>query len=295
MLLALLLPLFLVAALGALLARPGGLGVAWQAGLNALTARVLIPALLFSGAAKHGMPASVSWQFLAAFFLPLIALFLVAAYGVRRGPGSAARALAATYSNTVFVGIPVLVQAFGPDSLQYAFPVIALHGLVAFSLYYLAVPGRSIGASLVNTLSNPVVASLLLGLAFNGAALTLPAPLASVLAMLSAAALPCALLALGAALLTFRVARGFSTVALVAAKLLLLPALVLGMALCVFNLPAPATAVLVVLAACPAGINGASLVQADGGDAAQVSSAILLSSLACSATLPLWIWGLRAL
>ena len=295
MLLALLLPLFLMAALGWALARPGVIGANWQAGLNALTARVLVPALLFGGAFKHGIPAAVSWQVLAAFFLPLTALFLALAYSLRRGSGGPARALAATYSNTVFVGIPVLSQAFGPHSLQYAFPVIAFHGLVAFSLYYLAAPGKGIAASLMNAIGNPIVASLLLGLACNAAALSLPAPLASVLAMLSGAALPCALLALGASLASLHIVSWPATVATVLAKLLLLPACVLGMARCVFELPPPATAVLVVLAACPVGVNAAALVQTDGQDPAQVGSAILLSSLACIATLPLWIWVLRGL
>ena len=295
MLLALLLPLFLMAALGWILARPGVVKANWQAGLTELTAKVLIPAFLFSGAFKNGIPASVSWQFLAAFFVPLIALFVVAAYGLRRGPGSASRALAATYSNTVFVGIPVLAQAFGPDSLQYAFPVIAFHGLAAFSLYYLTSPRQNVIASLLNAVKNPIVVSLLLGLACNFAGLTLPAPLTSVLAMLSAAALPCALLALGASLASFRIMSWPETAATVFAKLVLLPALVLGMALCVFDLPAPAMTVLVVVAACPVGVNAAALVQSDGQNPAQVSSAILLSSIACMATLPFWIWVARAM
>lgn len=295
MLLALLLPIFLVTALGWSLARPCEPAAGWQAGLTHLTAKVFIPALLFSGAFKNGIPASVSWQFLAAFFIPLIALFLVVAYGLRRGPGSPARALAAAYSNTVFVGIPVLSQALGPDSLQYAFPVIAFHGLVAFALYYLAAPGNNVVASLLNAVKNPIVVSLLLGLACNFAGVAMPAPLASVLAMLSSAALPCALLALGASLAGFRILNWPETLAIVLAKLVFLPAFVLGMALCVFDISAPTSAVLVLLAACPVGVNAAALVQADGERSAQVSSAILLSSVACMATLPLWIWLLRLL
>lgn len=295
LLLALLLPLFLVTALGWSLARPGAVAAGWQAGLTQLSAKVFIPALLFSGTFENGIPASVSWQFLAAFFVPLIALFLVGAYGLRRGPGSAARALAAAYSNTVFVGIPVLSQALGLDSLQYAFPVIAFHSLVAFSLYYMAAPGNNVVASLVNAVKNPIVASLMLGLACNFAGVAMPVPLASMLAMLSAAALPCALLALGASLAGFRILNWPETLTIVLAKLVLLPAFVLGMALCVFDLPAPATAVLVVVAACPVGVNAAALVQSDGQNPAQVSSAILLSSIACMATLPMWIWLVRAL
>lgn len=303
MLLTLLLPLFLLTGMGWLLAGKRIMATPWQTGLTELTAKVLIPAFLFSGAFRNGIPASVSWQFLAAFFIPLLLLFLAAAFGLPSpslSPGARApRALAATYSNTVFVGIPVLAQAFGPDSLQYAFPVIAFHGLIAFTLYYLAAPHASgsarLGASLRNAARNPIVLSLMLGLACSAARLALPAPLGATLALLAGAALPCALLALGASLAAFRIQSWRETAATVAAKLFLLPACVLGMALLVFHLPAPAICVLVVIAACPVGVNAAALVQADGQDATVVSSAILLSSILCVATLPLWIWVVRSL
>ena len=298
MLLILLLPLFLMTGLGGVLATTRVLSPGWQQGLNGLTARVLIPAFLFGGAYKNGIPIAISWQFLAAFFIPLVLLFAAAAWGVRRSEVSAARALAATYSNTVFVGIPVLTQAFGPDSLQYAFSVIAFHGLIAFTLYYLAAPHASgstpLGASLASAAKNPIVISLMLGLAANAVQLTLPPPLTAMLALMSNAALPCALLALGASLAALRLGSWPQTVATVAVKLIVLPVCVLGLAL-LFGLPMPATAVLVVMAACPVGVNAGALVLADGKDGGLVSSAILLSSLLCMVTVPLWIAIVRAL
>ena len=287
-LLSLLLPLFLLAGLGAALARTGLVAGQWQAGLNELTARLFIPALLFSGAYHTGIPAAVSWQFMAAFFLPLVVLFLMA-YGARR---DASVALGAIYSNTVFVGIPVLTQAFGPGSLQYAFPVIAFHGLVAFSLYYLASPGAG-GAvrAVFSAVKSPVVTSLMLGLAVNLMGVRLPAAASSLLSMLSGAALPCALLALGASLVRFRIRSWPETAGIAMLKLVALPACVAALAFYVFRLPAPAASALVVLAACPVGGNAAALVQADGNQGAPVASAILLSTLGCLVTLPFWIWS----
>lgn len=288
-----LLPLILVAGLGAALAKTPFLSNEWQAGLNELTARLFIPALLFGGAYQTGIAPAVSWQFLAAFFLPLLALFAFAARAFKR---DAPRALAATYSNTVFVGIPVLSLAFGTDSLQYAFPIIAFHGLLAFSLYYFASPGaKGVVGSLLSAVRNPIVISLLLGLACKLGGVRLPAVVTQLLSILSAAALPCALLALGASLVRFRVKSWVESMAVVVAKLLVLPACVYGLAVYVFSLSAPAAAVLVVIAACPVGVNAAAVVQADGKNPALVSSAILLSSIACVVTIPFWIGVARAL
>lgn len=294
-LLSLLLPLFLVTGLGYALARTAWLRPGWQSALADVTARILIPVLLFSGAFRTGIPAFVNWQFVLAFFGPLTGLFALV-YWSRRGEGRAPCALAATYSNTVFVGIPLLTEALGPDSVHVAFPLIAIHGLVAFTLYYLAAPSgkaRHILGALRSTVSNPIVVSLMLGLAANQlgrpAALAPAAAMMRALDLLAAAALPCALLSLGAALAGMRAGGWATTAVIVGVKLVALPAGVLGMAI-LLALPREAAAVLVLLAACPVGVNGAAVVQGDGADPAPVSAGILFSTLLCMLTLPCWIY-----
>lgn len=286
-LVALLLPLFLIAGAGCLLARTRWVLPAWQDGLADLTAKLLIPVFLFAGAYRNGLPASVSWQFLAAYYLPFVLLFGLALFVFRRDAGSA---LSAIYSNTVFVGVPVLVQAFGNGILQYVFPIIAFHALIGFTLYFLAEGGKRIGAALLNTIKNPIVLSLMAGLALNLTGVVLPGAATGAIDLLAAATLPCALLTLGASLANLHVKNLGASLGIVFAKLLVLPAGVYALATQVFHLPAAATAALVIIAACPVGVNTAAVVRADGKDASLSSSAILLSSLACIATIPGWLW-----
>jgi malonate transporter len=300
LLLNLLLPLFLLSTLGWLLAKSRWLATAWIDGVNELTAKLLIPALLFNGAYQNGLPDAVSWQVLTAYYIPLLSLFVFVAFAFKRGENHAGRALAATFSNTVFVGIPVLSQAFGNASLQFAFPIIAFHGLIAFTSYYLlASSGGSaklkLLSSLGNTVKNPIVISLLSGLLFNSMGFALPNVVTKIIDMLTAAALPCALLVLGASLANFHLQSKSETALIVFAKLFILPALVLILAVFVLHLPTAASSVLVILAACPVGVNVSAIVQGDGKNPAMVSSSILLSSLACVLTIPLWLWILARL
>ncbi len=288
--LTLLLPVFVLAGAGALLARLGWLRAGWPAALTELTARLLIPALLFTSTYRTGFPEAVSWQVLYAFYAPLIGIFIVLAR--RRGMHGAASALTSVYSNTVFVGIPVLLNVFGEASLQFAYPIIAFHSLVAFTLYYLASSAGQgatrVVRSLASAVKNPIVVSLFAGLLLNLAAVSLPEPLLRPLDMLAGAALPCALLALGASLASLRMHHWGAPVAASAVKLLLLPLCVLGASRGI-GIPAQAQAVLVILAACPVGVNAAFVIAADGQDTAAVHSAILLSSLASLLTLPAWL------
>ncbi|CAH0175810.1 hypothetical protein SRABI118_01109 [Massilia sp. Bi118] len=292
-----LLPVFLLAGLGALLVRLPWLRASWHAGVTELTARFLVPCLLFTSAWRTGIPPSLSWKVLCAFYLPLGLLFLAARWMAKRGGDGAATALAATYSNTVFVGVPVLVQVLGDDSLQFAYPVIAFHSLFCFTLYHLNEEAAPQGwlKPVLNTLRNPIVAALLLGLALNLARIGLPAPLLRALDMLGGAALPCALLSLGASVAALKPGRWSATFAIVLAKLVLLPLGVTVLSVFVFDLPMAAAMVLVVLASCPVGINAAFVVKPGGQGAQRVNSAILLSSLLCAATMPAWLWALRQL
>ena len=121
MLFTLLLPLFLLSLLGYLLAKSNWLADAWFNGVNELTAKLLIPALLFNGAYKNGLPEVVSWQVFGAYYIPLLSLFMLVTFAFKHGDNYVSRALAATFPNTVFVGIPVLTQAFGNASFQYVF------------------------------------------------------------------------------------------------------------------------------------------------------------------------------
>jgi malonate transporter len=290
-----LLSIFVLALVGAILVRLPWLRGPWHAGVTELTARFLVPALLLGSTYRTGIPAAISWQVLCAFYLPLGLMFFLARHAASRSAdkNSAAAALAATYSNTVFVGVPVLVQAFGPDSLQFAYPVIAFHSLSCFSFYHLAEAGKGgWKAALAGTLRNPIVLALLLGLSLNLAGIRLPPVLAGALDMLGAAALPCALLSLGASVALLRPGRPLATGAIAAAKLVLLPLGVWCLAR-LLALPPEATRVLVLLASCPVGVNAAFVVKPDGGGARLVNSAILLSSLACVATMPAWLWLLR--
>jgi len=293
----LLLPVFLLAGLGALLVKLPWLRPGWHTGVTDLTAKFLVPALLFASAWRTGIPPSLSWKVLCAFYLPLALLFIGARLFAGRGGTGAAAALAATYSNTVFVGVPVLIQVLGEGSLQFAYPVIAFHSLCCFTLYHLSEEGGTSGwfGAVLNTLKNPIVAALLLGVALNLGHVVPPPALLRVLDMLGAAALPCALLSLGASVAALAPGRWLATGAIVLAKLVFLPLGVMLLSVFVFRLPPAAAMVLIVLASCPVGVNAAFVVRPAGGGAQLVNSAILLSSLLCAATIPAWLWLLRHL
>lgn len=292
MLIEVLLPLFLLVATGWALAKLSWFGSRWSEGAGELTAKILLPSLLFYGSYQHGLPADVPLSLLVAFYIPMVVLFTLIVLVKRRQANKSAFSLACIYSNNVFLGLPIIAHVIGETGLRYAFMVIAFHSLLAFSLYYFSSSPQNQASrwhTMVKSLKNPIVMSLVLGLVLNRSGLQLPVAVSSVLAMLGKAALPCALFVLGASLSRFQLSSYRQGAVIAALKLMVLPFLVLVMARGVLALPDEVIMVLIILSACPVGISAYPVVAGDGRDPSIVSSAILLSSLASMVTIPVWL------
>ena len=122
----------------------------------------------------------------------------------------------------------------------------------------------------------------------------IPALLLDAISMAGRAALPCALLILGASLTqsSLHSVRGAwrQLIMLCVSKLILFPVLVLLIAGEFLELPAAAVSVLVVLAACPSGINALPFALNSLEDTQTVSGGIFVSTLAAIVTLPAWVY-----
>ena len=292
----LLAPLILLSSLGWGLVKFRLVHPSWVEGTGDLTTKLLIPSLLFMGTYRNGFPEGVSLSLLAAYYLPFLLLFAAMVFAFRRHPFRAQLSFSTVYANTVLVGIPVVAQVAGEAGLQYAFPIIAFHSLTGFSLYYAtsslqasSSKRTNILAAVTKTLRSPIVLSLLLGLLFNELGVPLPEVFTETLNQLGNAALPCALLVLGASLTQLELAQQRETPVIVVVKLVVLPALVLASSLYVFRLPIEATTVLLVLASGPVGINAYILALSDKTGVALVSSATLAANLLYIFSLPLWL------
>lgn len=287
-----LLPLFLLVAMGWLLSGLSWFSARLSEGASELTANILLPSLLFYGTYQHGLPDDVPLSLLAAFYIPMLMLFTVMLWWRRQQANRSAFALAGIYSNNVFLGLPIISHVVGDSGLSYAYMIIAFHSSLAFSLYYFSSSRQnqvSRWHAIIKTFKNPIVMSLVLGMLLNFSGLQLPAPGISVLNILSEAALPCALFVLGASLSRFRLVDYRQGVAIAAIKLIGLPLLILLMARGVIGLSEPAILVLIILSACPVGISAHPVVVGDGRDGSVVSSAIVLSSIASMVTIPVWL------
>ena len=171
-----------------------------------------------------------------------------------------------SFSNTVLLGIPIVLLAFGDKAALPLFIIIGTHGLVMFPLFTIMMEIGKIGDAPVKILfaktsygliTNPLVIGLLGGLVCNLLGITLWKPLDEIAKLLGNAVTPGALFALGATLAGFRKKIQWKELPiLVLMKIIVHPLLVWLLAVIVFGLTEEIwIKVLVILAALPTGVN----------------------------------------
>lgn len=293
-------PVFGIAALGFVAARSGILKPGGVDGLVAFAFNVAIPALLLRSMARLDMPEDIRWSFLVAFYsgsVTVWALGITVARNAfhRRLDDGAIFGMGAAFSNTVMMGIPVILTAFGPEATLPLFLIISFHSatfmpLTAGMIQWSRGRGVTWGAQLREVArvlaQNPIIVGLAVGLALNLTSVAIPGPLDRTLELLGAAAVPCALFAMGAAVAGYHLTGDLAPAgALVLLKLLVHPLIVWTVGRWLLHLDGLWLDVAVVMAGMPSGIN-VYLFGARYEAAADVAArTVLLTSLLSVATL----------
>jgi malonate transporter and related proteins len=250
--------------------------------------------------AQAELPPQPEWALVLAYFSGAFANFALAAVAARRvwsrrGAEPAIFGITAAFSNTIILGIPIVLRAFGDVAAVPLSLIVAFHSALIFALTTVAAeiglgagaPWHQIPVNIGKGLAtNPILWGIAAGLALNLSGLALPAVLDQLAATLGAAALPAALFALGANLSRFRLAGTLrATLLLTGLKILLQPALVYLLAAHVFALPPVSLAVAVTIAALPTGINAYLFAARYEAAVQEATSTILVSTLISAGTL----------
>jgi predicted permease len=296
-----LVPIFLLAFAGYLFGRSKSFDSGQVTrGISHVAFYLFVPALLFRTTARIEL-ASLELRALAAFFIPTVLLMcMVLAFERRRRVAAdvaTVRALSCTFGNTVQIGIPVVIAAFGERGLAIHATIIAVHALVllTMSTTMMEWSRRERGAReslravagpiLKQTLIHPVILPIVAGFIWNVAALPMPPSIEATLNTLSQAAVPLCLVLIGLSLAHYGV-KGVvkPALALGCVKLLVHPAMVGVVAFWLMPLERTTAAVTVLCAALPIGANPLLFAQRYGIAEQETTAAIVISTIAYGGT-----------
>jgi malonate transporter len=128
-----LIPVVVLIAVGMFAGRRGWVTSAGAKELTDLSFLVLAPALLFRTMSQVHW-SDINMSPVALYFVAAMMLFAIVVLSLGASRRSAVMALAATFSNTVMIGIPLISLAFGPAGLVYLFTLISMHSLVLLTM-----------------------------------------------------------------------------------------------------------------------------------------------------------------
>lgn len=277
------------------------------AGIKALSDLVFflfLPCLLFRAMATSQFDTS-DVKLLATYFSVTVVWFFAIVLFSKNVwkeavPGAVVLGVTGVFSNTVQLGVPIQKLAFGDAGLKLQLSIIALHSLIIITTATIWIEvwrakremaTESLGKTILHVVKqsviHPVILPILVGLTWNFAGLPLPQWIDQPLGFLSQAAGPIMLVLMGAQLskmalkenlraaLTFTVIKNF------------LHPLLMFAACYAIGLSPLYTAVAVVCAALPTGVNAFIFAQRYRSNEDMVTAATAASSIASLASVTL--------
>ncbi|HKU86866.1 MAG TPA: AEC family transporter [Casimicrobiaceae bacterium] len=260
---------------------------------------VAVPALLFRLMSDFSRLPPVDARLLLAYFggcLVVYAIGRVAAFSLFRmdGVGQSVFAMGGIFANTVLLGIPLTKVTLGDAAMPAVSLVLVFNSLVLWTLVTVSVEwARHRDFSLSGlwrttrgVIANPVVASILAGTAFGFTGLPLPGVIERTPAMVSDAAVPLSLIALGMGLAGFDIRSGWrESIAIALLKMIAQPLVVYGLARAL-ALPGLETAAIVLVAALPVGASVYLMAHEFDALSGPIASAIVLTTVVAAITTP---------
>lgn len=292
-------PIFAVVVLGSTLRRSGFLAQAFWDGLDKAIFWVLFPCLLFAVTGRAGLSGPDTANMAIVLVISTLGTALLARLS-KPLTGLPDRSFVAVYQSAfrmnAYVGLAASASLLGAKGYAFAAIAVAIVAPLINTLGVIALAGmngRASGArpsplSLARSVAtNPLILSTVTGAVINLLGVPLPDAVWDTFDVIGKAALPMALLSVGAGLRLRALKSAGWPVAIGAfLKLIAAPAITVAAALAL-GFSGPAALVAIIFTAPPASVSSYQMTKAMGGDADLMAASITVQTLAAAVTMTL--------
>jgi len=302
------LPIFAVIAVGFFIKKKGIIKDQHVPLLNKLTYNFGLSSLVFLNIAENKLKEIFDVNILKVifptYFLFLIIVFL-SFYFLKIKNKTKGAAIVSTYrSNMAFIGMPVLLYAYGSLATAKASIVIAclLPLNILFTAFFLRllnirdIKDRKTGIKklVIEIIIDPVLIAVIAGLIISYFSYEIPAPIFKFFEILSSLAVPLALISIGASFKFSHIKSNIKYLSMISfGKLILMPLLSLVFSIFIFKIGNLDRDIICLLCAMPLAV--ATFIQSEryNSDTDFVSSALITTTLISSVTITAWLFVLR--
>lgn len=296
--LAALIPTFLIIALAAAMKRVNVLSVpAWE-GMERATYFIFFPAFLFHSLADADFGGYNVWALTFALLSGISVMAIVLA-ALRHRMGIDGAQYSSVYQGAIrwngFVAVATLQGLHGAlgaslSAVAFAAIVPVVNTLSVLTLTRHANNQTSARIVINNLIANPLIIACVAGIAWKASGLIMPGPIDSAINILAVASVPLGLFTVGAGLDFHGLRAHPRTLGIVAAlKLILMPVLMFAFCL-IYGVTGPARAVAVVAGAVPTATSAYILARQLGGDATLMANIVTATTILAFISMPVMIW-----
>lgn len=296
------LPVFLVIGFGYVAVWRGYFPTSGVDALMKFSQHFAIPCLLFSAISNLDLSVSLNGRLLFSFYTGALSGFLLGLFGARYlfkrdWEDCVAIGFCCLFSNSVLLGLAINERAYGSAALAGAYSIIAFHSPFCYGVGITAMEivrnrGQSpllMARGVIRAMfRNALVMAIAAGFIVNLTGITLPNVLTDGLDLVTRAALPTALFALGGVLIQYKPEGDARVIAMICAIALLIhPAITwtLGTSL---SVPKDIFNTGVLTAAMAPGVNGYIFANMYGRARRVAASSVLVATAASVMTA--WVW-----
>ncbi|WP_419738268.1 AEC family transporter [Ruegeria sp.] len=296
------LPVFLVIGAGYAATRSGYFKEVHVDGLMRFTQGFAIPCLLFLAIAHLDLSASFDPRLLVSFYSAAALCFTAGLFGARLIFGRdwedcVAIGFCCLFSNSVLLGLPITERAYGPESLTGNYAIIAFHSPFCYGVGITVMEivrnrghgGTKMVRSVLSAMfKNALILGIALGFVVNLSGLVIPQVVDEALELVTRAALPGALFALGGVLVKYKPEGDLRTIAYVCGISLMLHPSVVWLFGTSTGLPQDLFRSGVLNAAMAPGFNAYIFANMYGRAKRVAASSVLIGTAA--SILTVWLW-----
>jgi malonate transporter len=296
------LPVFLVIGFGYVAVWRGYFPTSGVDALMKFSQNFAIPCLLFSAISNLDLSVSLNGRLLFSFYTGALSGFFLGLFGARYlfkrdWEDCVAIGFCCLFSNSVLLGLAINERAYGSEALAGAYSIIAFHSPFCYGVGITAMEivrnrGQSpllMARGVIRAMfRNALVMGITAGFIVNLTGITLPNVLSDGLDLVTRAALPTALFALGGVLIQYKPEGDARVIAMICAIALLIhPAITwtLGTSL---SVPKDIFNTGVLTAAMAPGVNGYIFANMYGRARRVAASSVLVATAASVGTA--WVW-----
>ncbi|MCL5771171.1 MAG: AEC family transporter [Actinobacteria bacterium] len=298
-------PIFSVIAIGYLFKNKGIIRETAVPALNKIAYYLGLTALVFTSIVKYNLKEifniGIVKTLYVTFAIFIVIVFLIVYFLKINKKTKGAFAISAFRCNMAFIGIPIIVSAFGEVAAAKTAIIIGFMTPVniIFAIIFLKVLGGETGKNnygklLIDFIKDPLLIASILAIIISYFKIVIPKPVMDLLNILAGLAVPLALLTIGASFKLSHLKKNLKLLAPASfLKLIIEPAIAFFIGRYLFNISAVDISITVILFAMPLAVAAYIMGKEYDSDSDFISSSLIISTVSSAFTLTLWLFFMK--